>query len=261
MSVLRPAAVFLLAVTALPRALGGQVVFTGRVIEDGSDRPLQGVQVLIEGTKREASTDAQGRFRLDAPTGNRVALFRLIGYQPFRLRLQLVKTDSTTALVQLVRQQAQMLDSIVTTGSMPAPRGAGLEAFEHRRKLGFGKFIDSTELRRSEGRKLMDLLRAVQGVKLTYYVEDPLRPWEYEWRLASGRSVGADGYCWMSVVMDGAPIYRSGSRSRPPDFRREAFQVASLEAVEIYRSPAEVPLEYGGPAEECGLLLLWTRHQ
>jgi hypothetical protein len=261
MNLLRPGLLLLLATALLPGALAGQVTFTGRVIEDGSDRPLQGVQVMIEGTKREASTDAQGRFRLDAPSGNRVALFRLIGYQPFRLRLQLAKSDSTTALVQLVRQRAQMLDSIVTTGTMPAPRGVGLEAFEHRRKLGFGKFIDSTELRRSEGRKLMDLLRGVQGIKLTYYVEDPARPWEYEWRLASGRLIGADSICWMSVVMDGAPIYRSGSRSRPPDFHRDAFQVASLEAVEIYRSPGEVPLEYGGPAEECGLLLLWTRHK
>jgi len=259
MRLLRPAAVLLLAVLLLPPPLAGQVTFTGRVIEDGSDRPLQGVQVMIEGTRREATTDAQGRFRLDAPTGNRVALFRLIGYQPFRLRLQLLRTDSTTAVVQLVRQQAQMLDSIVTTGAMPGPRGIGVEAFEHRRKLGFGKFIDSTDLRRFEGRKLMDLLRTVQGVKLTYYVEDPARPWEYEWRLASGRMVGGDTYCWMSVVMDGAPIYRSGSRSRPPDFHRDAFQVASLQAVEIYRSPSEVPLEYGGPAEECGLLLLWTR--
>lgn len=37
------------------------------------------------------------------------------------------------------------------------------------------------------------------------------------------------------------------------------FDIASLEAVEVYRSAAQVPQEYGGPTAACGVLLLWTR--
>lgn len=214
----------LLALCATPAA--AQVVLTGQVREDGSRRPLAGVQVLIEGVKRDpVTTDSGGKFRLDAPSGNRVALFRMIGYQPLRLRLQLTKGDTVEAVVELVKEGAQQLEPLETTARMPGPRGVGIEAFEERR-----------------------------------FVENPSTPRVYEWRAASGRKQTFNGSpCWMSVVVDGSPIYRSGSSSLPPDFHKDMFPVSSLSAVEIYRSPAEVPQEYGGPSEECGLILLWTR--
>jgi hypothetical protein len=240
--------------------LAGQVTVTGVVREDGTRRPLMGAQVFIEGTRREDTTDAAGRYRLDAPTGNRVALFRMIGYRPLRLRLALTKGDTVTADAELIREQAQQLEPIVTTGSPSGPRGIGVEAFEERRRLGFGKFIDSADLRRWEGRRMTDVLRGIPGLRLTQYIEDQTRPWIFEWR-AAGRGAGSpDGSpCWMSVQLDGAPIYRSGSRSRPPDFHREFVEVSNLQAVEVYRSAAEVPMELGGPSEQCGLLVLWTR--
>ena len=226
---------------ALAAPLSAQVPVTGVVREDGSGRPLAMVQVIIEGTQRADSTDSAGRYRLEAPAGTRIALFRLIGYRAVRLRLLLVKGDCTTANVELVRENAQQLEPIETRAAPSAPRGTGVEAFEERRRL-------------------TDLLRGVPGVRMLYFIEDPSRPWEFEWRAASGRKQNAGGEpCWMSVVFDGAPIYRSGSLSRPPNFHRELFEVSSLEAVEVYRSPAEVPQEYGGSSEQCGLLLLWSR--
>ena len=247
-------------VLGLAAPVSAQVTVTGVVREDGSGRPLPLVQVIIEGTSRADTTDGAGRYRLDVPAGTRVVLFRLIGYRPLRLRLQLSKGDSTTANADLVRESAQQLDPIETRAAPAAPRGVGVESFEERRRLGFGKFIDSTQLRRSGNRRLTDLLREVPGVRMVSFAEDPARPWIFEWRAVAGRKQNAGGEpCWMSVVLDGSPIYRSGSLSRPPDFHRDFFEVSSLEAVEVYRSPAEVPQEYGGSSEQCGLILLWSR--
>lgn len=126
--------------------------------------------------------------------------------------------------------------------------------------MGFGKFIDSTALRRFEHRKVVDVLRDTPGLNFVAYVEFAGRPYDFEWRLASSRSQEMFGApCWMSVYFDGSPIYRSGGRSPPPDFRRELSDVSNLQAIEVYRSASEVPLEYGGAAHECGLLLLWSR--
>jgi hypothetical protein len=245
---------------ALTAPLSAQVPVSGLVREDGSGRPLAMVHVTIEGTERADTTDSAGRYRLEAPAGNRVALFRLVGYRPLRLRLQLVKGDSTTANVDLVRESAQQLDPIETRAAPAAPRGIGIEAFEERRRLGFGKFIDSSELRRSGNRRLSDILRGVPGLRMMYYLEDPSKPWIFEWRAVAGRKQSPGGEpCWMSVVFDGSPIYRSGSLSRPPDFHRDFYEVSGLQAVEVYRSPAEVPQEYGGASEQCGLILLWSR--
>lgn len=260
----RPAVVSVAAALALIAAAGSlaaQVTLTGVVREDGTERPISGVVVIIEGTKREATTDAAGRYRIDSPAGNRVALFRSIGFRPTRVRMQLLKGDSVTTDVAMVKEQpAQQLDPIVTTGKAAPPRGSGVgvEAFEERRRLGFGKFVDSTELRRSGGRRFTDVLRGIQGVRIVSYVEDPSRPDLFELR-AVGRVEEMFGEpCWMSVLVDGSPIYRAGI-GRPPDLRREFHDVSSFHAVEVYRSASEVPMEFGGAAEQCGLLLLWTR--
>lgn len=66
--------------------------------------------------------------------------------------------------------------------------------------------------------------------------------------------------CWVSVFLNGTPICRSDrvNAGRPPDMSRE-FSVASLEAVEFYRTESEVPQQFGGSNANCGALLLWTR--
>ena len=122
----RPARVLGLALGLATTPLLGQVVVSGVVREDGTRRPLASVEVLIEGTKRADTTDNSGRYRLDAPTGNRVALFRLIGFRPVRLRLVFNKGDSVIADVELVRESAQQLEPIETTARPNAPRGLGV---------------------------------------------------------------------------------------------------------------------------------------
>ena len=257
---MRPAGIALVVLTGGAAGAEAQAFLKGVVREDGSARPLAGVEIVIEGSKLSTKTDEAGRFALQAPAGNKVALFRFIGYRPVRMRVFLSKGDTATADAMLVREAAQQLDPIETTANMPRPRGIGVEAFEERRKLGFGQFFDSTALRRYENRRLTDLLRSVTGIKVLYYQEDPRsRPDMFEYRLISTRALGPGGYCYMSILLDGAPLYRSGSRSTPIDFRREFTELGRMHAIEVYRSAAEVPVEYGGSSEECGLIVLWTR--
>jgi hypothetical protein len=249
----------LLLLGAVP-VIQGQAILRGVVREDGSGRPLSGVEVLIEGSRLSTITDSGGRYLLlDAPTGNKVVLFRFIGYRPQRVRVVFARGDTAVADAALLSERVQQLDPIETTASMPGPRGVGVESFVERRKLGFGHFFDSTALRRYEHRRLTDLLRSVTGIKVEYYVEDPKRPDNFEHRLVSTRALGPGGHCYMSILLDGAPLYRSGTRSRPLDFRREFTELGRMHAIEVYRSASEVPVEYGGSSEECGLILLWSR--
>src|SRR4051812_35422095 len=67
-----------------PGSLSGQTatgILHGQVV--GSDgRGIQGVQVRIESTDRQAFTNADGKFRLSmAPIGSQVVQFRRIGYR------------------------------------------------------------------------------------------------------------------------------------------------------------------------------------
>ena len=242
----------------------------GTVRQDSTARPMAGVEVLLEGSERKTTTDAAGRFVLGSlARGSAVVLFRSVGYRPVRVSVQLVSADTVQVNAVMVREGTQQLDPVEVKAVPAAPRGLGREAFEERRKLGFGRFIDSAELRRSEMRRTSDLLRAIPGLRIVRFREcegpNSTRCSPPEDRAASGRGGGTSmiprqnqEYCWMSVLLDGVPVYQSGSSRPPPDFSRD-FRPSELESIEVYRSSAEVPSEYGGASAACGVILLWSK--
>ncbi|MGH7560296.1 MAG: TonB-dependent receptor plug domain-containing protein [Gemmatimonadales bacterium] len=197
-----------------------------------------------------------------------MVLFRLVGYRPLRIRVELRHNDTLQLDAALVRESIQQLVPIEVTGDPARPRGIGREAFEERRRLGFGRFIDSTELRRNEHRRLSDVLRTIPGVNLVRFqdcADGPRRRCgPMELRAASGRgetsmirSRGRE-YCWMSIILDGASLYTSASSSPPPDLSRDIY-IADLESVEVYRSASEAPVEFSGASGQCGVIVLWSR--
>jgi len=241
-------------------SVGAQSVLAGRVREDSTGRPLAGVEVVIMGSDRRTITDASGRYVLNMlPDGRRQVLFRSVGFRPVQEWVVLGRVDTVWANPMLVAQTVQ-LDPITVTAKPDAPRGLGLEAFEERRKLGFGKFLDSATLRRNEHQRLPALLDRLQGIGFSILDKQVVA--------VSRRRFGPMGEpCYMSVVLDGSVIYSSvapglggggGTSGRaPPDLKM--FDVASLTAVELYRGAGEVPIEFGGAGAACGVLVLWTR--
>lgn len=239
----------------LPGSAAGQVI-TGTVRADSSQRPIPSVEVLIEGKNRQTTTDDQGRYSLSSPTGNQVVLFRLVGYQPVRMRAVVGKRDTVQLDATLVKISAQVLAEVeVKEKPLPVP-GSVMAAFEERRRIGFGKYLDSTDMRKAENRRMPDVLRGL-GVRMIT-VQAGGGP-EYR-AVSSGISLNEGEPCFVSVFLDGIPIYKAGSRSmRPPDFSRD-FQVRSMMAIEYYRSSATVPIDFGtGRDTDCGVLVLWTR--
>jgi TonB-dependent starch-binding outer membrane protein SusC len=237
-------------------ALTAQAVMMGTAIEDSTRRPLAGVEVILEGTKKQTTTDGSGRFLLnDLPTGNKVILFRSVGYRPQRVRVMLNKNDTTRVEAVLISDRVR-LEPIVVTGAPDRPRGIGREAFEERRRLGFGKFIDTTELRHRGYTRMSDVLASL-GVHIIQHQEGNV----LEMRAASSRRLGQVP-CWMGVILDGVTLYKAvatGTVSNfpPPDFRKD-FSVDNIEAIEVYRSASEVPMEFGGNSASCGVIVLWT---
>jgi hypothetical protein len=249
-----------------------QSIVTGVVRSDSTGQPLGGVEVTIEGAKARAQTDSLGKYALESPGGNQIAVFRLPGYQPLRLRV-IVKKDTVHADASLLRAVATQLPA-VEVNAPTRVTGPGREGFAERRAQGFGKFIDSTALRVREERRLSDVLRELAGVRLTEYHEPnssiielraisplstPSPSTQYD--TPKGRmNVPGIQPCWVSVFFNGSTIYRSERTNggRPPDLSRD-FSVASLESVEYYRTAAETPQQFGGGNANCGALVLWSR--
>jgi hypothetical protein len=235
---------------------GQQATVAGTVRDDSTGRPIAGAEVLIEALGRRTATDPEGRFVLGGVSpGLRLVLVRSVGFHPLSLMITVSLGDTAQRDIRL-KPMAVHLDPIVVTGAPPpGPRGIGREAFEERRRLGFGRFIDSTELRRNEHVTLPTMLRRGTGVHIR----------------RAGTSDFGRGYamssripeCYMSIFLDGWLVYAGGRRGANPTLGRqelsELASVSNLEAVEIYRSPAEIPTQFSGPDAACGVLVLWTR--
>jgi hypothetical protein len=252
---------WLLVVMVLPfgSPLAAQAVVTGTVREDSSGRPLPRIEVILEGTSRRASTDDAGRYSFPSiPRGSHTLLFRAIGFLPTRVPIRIAQHDTVWANAVL-SARAQLLQPVEVEGETRQPRGFGLEAFEERRKMGFGAFIDSTILRQSEHYRLDEVLRRHSN---TWMV--PGRDGEafaISRRKVQVSRAGGPATCPMQVIVDGVTIFYPrvmDPMNVPPDLRRE-FSVSELEAIEVYYGGAGTPVEFSGTRGECGTIVLWTR--
>jgi outer membrane receptor protein involved in Fe transport len=89
----------------------------GTVTEEGTGRPLAGVQILLQGRGIPAVTDAEGRYTItSAPVGRVTLRARLIGYLTVGQGLNVSAQLPVTANFELERTVIQ-LDQIVVTGT------------------------------------------------------------------------------------------------------------------------------------------------
>jgi hypothetical protein len=252
----------LAATTLLPAApLAAQAALRGIVVEEGSNRPLLGVTVMLDRTFQQTVTDQSGRFLLvDLPLGARAVLFRSIGHIPLRIQVSLSQGDTATANVSLMSDPFR-LDSVTVTAPSGARVNPRLVEFEERRRMGIGFFLDSAYLRRADGRRMSEVLREAPNIRVLRSLEGGSI---IRYHAASVRRSGVRGEaCFLSVYLDGVPMYRSGGVGgggfgEPVDLARD-INISSLDAVEVYASASEVPVEYAGQSADCGVVLLWTR--
>ncbi|WP_205780555.1 TonB-dependent receptor [Mucilaginibacter limnophilus] len=86
------------------------VTVKGRVVDE-QNLPLPGVSVLIKGTSNGTTTDVNGNFSIDVPTGTETLVFRFVGYTTKEVPVN----NQTTLNVQLTAQ-AQALNEVVVVG-------------------------------------------------------------------------------------------------------------------------------------------------
>jgi iron complex outermembrane receptor protein len=108
--------VLVLGVISATRLTAQQGTISGRVVDANTQRPLQDVTVMIEGTQRTVVTQADGNFALSGmPAGSHRLRVARIGYGP---QVQVVTLASgATANVQFALQPfIAVLEEVVVTG-------------------------------------------------------------------------------------------------------------------------------------------------
>jgi TonB-dependent starch-binding outer membrane protein SusC len=106
-------------VAMLPTALLAQDrgSVTGQVVEEGTQRPLSGVQVSVSGTTLGTITNAQGRFLIpNVPVGTRDIRASLIGYQAAPQTVT-IAAGQTVTVNFIAAQSAIALDELIVTAT------------------------------------------------------------------------------------------------------------------------------------------------
>jgi hypothetical protein len=209
----------------------------GTVVDSASGLPLAGAGVAVLNARGETVghvvTDVSGSFT-----------FRLSGFGEYRVRAvrigfagrvtEPITVDSLFAYtVQLaLRPNPVPLDTLrVVAEKVTVEKLVPWlveNGFYNRRRWGFGYFLTRKEIERKIPVTMGDVL---QGIPRTYgqmFVGKP---------------------CRRTVVVDGVPIHGGVGFVSPFD----------VEGVEVYNSPAGLPVQYSGYMSPCGAILIWTR--
>jgi hypothetical protein len=165
----------------------------------------------------------------------------------------------------ILAEQPVALDS-VRVAAAPERKfiSPGLNAFEERRKAGFGHFITDSVLRRNDERPLSGVLVSyIPGIRLARgsgtYISSTRK-------CGSGPAIlscrGVAVQCPPAMYVDGVLVYNPANQTDPrmrPDLNQ--MLVKEYAGVEFYSGGATIPAQYNQTGNDCGVLLLWTRER
>jgi hypothetical protein len=219
----------------------------GRVrghVSGATGRPIQGARVTVWGTGIETVTSADGDFTLgNLPAGTHTLEARAVGFAPTRQPVDIVAGAAGTAEVELTNLGIT-LDTIKVTAQRVYTRP--LADFERRKRMGFGRFFDETEIERRRPIFLTDLLRTLPGVYVVPSV------WGGDDVLMRGGAGLGSGMCRPDLVIDGS------RQINDPTFPVNTLVWANeLRAVEVYSRATQVPAEFQ-TMSGCGAIVVWT---
>jgi hypothetical protein len=238
------------AFVVVASALEAQTGSVSGVVRSGGAH-LANARAILD-TTREVRTDATGRFRFaDVTTGRHTLSVLALGMTPYSVNLIVASNDTLDFEVVLVK--SVILDSVLIEGSTVREQFA--RAYADRKKMGIGKFMDSTEVKKFA--EVRQALLFVPGIRVgipatgTASVTRGGGPEEEQFVMFTS-SVGT--LCKPNVWIDGQNwgMDQGPMRTIRPD---------DVAGVEVYTRGLLIPDEFQprGIERGCGALVIWTK--
>ena len=227
-----------------PAHLSAQTI-RGTLLQRGSDDPISlgFVALLTESGDSVTSTitDEEGGFLVTSPVpGNFLLLAAALGHRETTVGLFELGEGGELTVEFRIPVEPLTLDGLLVQAEPSAQVPALVRnGFSRRMQQGIGHFITPQEIENSSATRTAHLFRGEPGV-----------------RLVGDRVLlrGTRSFCSPQIYLDGIPL--SVDAGLPLD---AIVPLDVLAGVEVYRSAAEVPLQYGGTGAGCGVILFWTK--
>jgi len=265
---IRPTAwIFAAVATMLGTALGapaGAQTINGTLMEVESDQPISlGLIIMMteEGDSITSGvTNSQGRFTVEAQEpGSFMLIASAFGFKETAAGVFELGEGGEMDVEFRVAPAPMPIDGLLVSLQRPVlEHNLVSNGFVRRVTRGLGVFITPAEIEKASARTAGDLFRGIPGVALT-------RPGggrnAFQGELLRMSSQG--GYCAPQIYLDGV---RMGSDVTQMMAIDQLVPLPQIDAIEIYRRPAEIPIEYGmtgasgtGGAGPCGVVVIWTK--
>ena len=229
----------------------------GKVVDQETGLGVNGAEVRIEPEDLTTSTSGGGTFTF---SGLSSGMHRLtVQHLSYGEKTDSVRVFGGRAVeVKIpVAMRPIALEPITVT---VAPMGwfRDMEGLYRRMNLGRGYFITRSAIKKQGAPRMTDVLRGIPGVRVklnrrqgrsTFYVV-----------MRGAHTIDASGVGFT----DCPPVfYIDGVKDRTSQdldaFDPDAISVYDIEAIEVYRGPAEVPPQFIDADTRCGVVAVWTR--
>ncbi len=238
-----PAAVTLaLLLTLIPAGAAWAQVVHGTVLDAASGAPIPMADVALLATDGSIVgrqvTDEDGRFFIRAPAAGSYWLrARRIGYASSMTDSFALETGQDTVTELRLLPSPILLDPLEAVGERSRVPRLVREGFYKRQAKGFGYFRTPEDLEALRPVFLEDLFWGMGSVQMRGGTVVTLRFFRP---------------CPLSVAIDGILVLSSAPWT-------ELVHVNDIEAIEVYPSPAGVPVWLSGPVSRCGAIVIWTK--
>lgn len=244
----------MLALACAPASGAAQQAATATLsgcVQDPTGRALSSARVWVDGRPDTAVTDTEGRFGIAAiPIGEHVVQIRRIGFKPARFPVIISGSDRDCRPFPLEANPNE-LDTVQVTGRAPRIDQSNLRGFYTRmdsKIYPINSFITAAEGDKIAASQTSDWLRVMQGVKVvsTGRRGEAIRN---QVRVRGGMQMG--NMCVPFVYVDGLLFDRNGQVDDIPP--------QSVAAIEVHGGLAKTPPEFQSGANQCGVVLIWTK--
>jgi hypothetical protein len=233
----------------------------GWVRERGSGNPVRSAEVILRQAPGHVVvrgvTDDRGFFRLRTPLPGAYALTATaLGYAPASSDTMEVEPGKLRVLELEMPPEALELPPLVVVGESRAFH-LEMQGFYQRRNQGLhtGFFFSPEDVEKRRSQRITDLLWGIPRVRI---LEGPSGSQAVYFQGGEqAQPGGGSSICGPKVYLDRLLVWSGGTDSPAP--LREILSGYDLEAMEVYRTPAEIPPEFGGAESACGVILLWSR--
>jgi hypothetical protein len=237
----------------------------GRILDRATNEPLRTAEVALrDGGGRilaSGTTNDRGFFRLLTRLPGSYSLqVEAMGYERGEVDALDVKTGRLNVVEMSLPPQAFALEPLVIVAE-PHTYHLEMEGFYERKDLSGGFFITPEMIERRNTQRVTQYFLEVPGATI---VQDQAGQNAVYFKAAMGlATMGSTGGgsqaapCWPRVYVDGMLMHEGGYGM--PAFIDGLSNPFDLAGVEIYRSPAEIPAQFGGSHSRCGVIVMWKK--